>query len=161
MVTLTQQMRVQDPQWTEMLTRLHDGACTDSDIAMVRSLILTEGSSEMPDFRSKLWRNTVLVTSRNSVHNKWNAAALRQHCRATKNILYISRAEDTIGKNRREVDREELLQILRTTPKHTGKLSVEVELAISMRGMVLLNIATESDLANSSRGTVVDIVLDP
>ncbi|KAG9225266.1 hypothetical protein CCMSSC00406_0007097 [Pleurotus cornucopiae] len=159
-VTLTQQMRVQDEAWTAMLNRLRVGGCTDSDIAMVKSLVLTEGSSETPDFSSKPWSDAVLVTSRNSVRDRWNSAAIRQHCRVTKNRLYISPAEDTVGKDRREVDRNECLQILRTASRHTGKLSLEVELAIGMRGMVLLNIATESDLANGSRGTIVDIILD-
>lgn len=159
-VTLTQQMRVQDVAWTDMLTRLRVGGCTKDDIAMVQSLVLTDGSSERPDFRKKPWSDAVLVTSRNSVRDKWNTAAVRQHCRSSKQLLYICPSEDTIGKDRRPVSRSELLAISNLPLKQTGRLSAQIELAIGMRGMVLLNIATESDLANGSRGSVSGIVLD-
>jgi ATP-dependent exoDNAse (exonuclease V) alpha subunit len=45
--------------------------------------------------------------------------------------------------------------------KKTAKLAERVELAVGMRAMVLMNIATEADLANGTRGEVVDIKLDP
>ena len=45
--------------------------------------------------------------------------------------------------------------------KATKKLSHRVELVIGMKAMVTLNLVTEADLANSSRGTIVGIILDP
>jgi hypothetical protein len=36
-----------------------------------------------------------------------------------------------------------------------------MEVAIGMKAMVIINIATEADLANGTRGMVTDIVLDP
>lgn len=159
-VTLTQQMRVLDEVWTALLGRLRVGACTAEDIETVKSLVLTDGREETPDFGSKPWCDAVLVTSRNSVRDKWNAAALRQHCRSTNNLLYVCPANDTIGRDRRPVSKQELLGILSLPLKQTGRLPAQVELALGMRAMVLLNIATESDLANGSRGTVVDVVLD-
>ena len=47
------------------------------------------------------------------------------------------------------------------TIKQTAKVAEWVELAIGMKAMVIINIATEADLANGTRGTVTDIVLDP
>ena len=38
---------------------------------------------------------------------------------------------------------------------------MRVELAIGMKAMVILNIATDADLANGMCGTVQGIVLDP
>ena len=38
---------------------------------------------------------------------------------------------------------------------------MRVELAVGMKAMVVLNIATEADLANGTRGTVQGFVLDP
>ncbi|KAJ3925226.1 MAG: hypothetical protein NXY57DRAFT_855405, partial [Lentinula lateritia] len=35
-----------------------------------------------------------------------------------------------------------------------------VEIAVGMKAMILANIATEADLANGTRGTVMDIILD-
>jgi len=47
--------------------------------------------------------------------------------------------------------------------KHTGKLpgQFKLELAVGMKAMVTMNIATEADLANRARGKIVDIVLNP
>jgi len=45
--------------------------------------------------------------------------------------------------------------------KHTGKLTDTIEIAVGMKAMVLVNIAVETDVANGTRGTVKDILLDP
>ncbi|RDB27520.1 hypothetical protein Hypma_003832 [Hypsizygus marmoreus] len=41
----------------------------------------------------------------------------------------------------------------------TGNIAERVEIAVGMKVMVLLNIATEADVANGTRGKVVDVVL--
>jgi hypothetical protein len=43
----------------------------------------------------------------------------------------------------------------------TKNLKMRVELAVGMKAMVVLNIATEADLANGTRGVVKGFVLDP
>ena len=43
----------------------------------------------------------------------------------------------------------------------TRNLKMRVELAVGMKAMVVLNIATEADVANGTRGTVKGFVLDP
>lgn len=45
--------------------------------------------------------------------------------------------------------------------KRTGKLTDRVEIAIGMKIMVVLNVATEADIANGTQGTITDIILDP
>ena len=42
----------------------------------------------------------------------------------------------------------------------SGKLSMSVHMAIGMKAMVLLNVATEADIANGTRGVIQDIILD-
>ena len=44
--------------------------------------------------------------------------------------------------------------------KKTGKLPATVHMAIGMKAMVLLNVATEADIANGTRGEIQDIILD-
>ena len=44
--------------------------------------------------------------------------------------------------------------------KKTGKLAAFVHMAIGMKAMVLLNLATEADIANGTWGQIHDIVLD-
>ncbi|KAJ3845722.1 hypothetical protein EV368DRAFT_70482 [Lentinula lateritia] len=70
----------------------------------------------------------------------------------------MRRAEDTIGGI--PLSNEQLLCIARLDSKRTGNLEDRVEIAVGMRAMILANIATEADLANGTRGTVMGIVLD-
>lgn len=42
--------------------------------------------------------------------------------------------------------------------EHTGDLSKRMELAIGTKVTVILNIVTAADIANSTRGTIVDII---
>jgi hypothetical protein len=44
--------------------------------------------------------------------------------------------------------------------EETNHLLNKVKLAVGMKAMVLMNIDTDSDLANGSRGIVTDIILD-
>lgn len=44
--------------------------------------------------------------------------------------------------------------------KNAGKLPATVQVAIGMKAMVLLNIATEADIANGTRGVIQDVILD-
>ena len=46
-------------------------------------------------------------------------------------------------------------------PKETEKLEQEVRISVGMEAMVVINIATEADLANGTHGKVVELVLDP
>jgi hypothetical protein len=43
----------------------------------------------------------------------------------------------------------------------TRKVTQRIEFVIGMQVMVTLNVATEADLANGSRGIIHDIILDP
>ena len=45
-------------------------------------------------------------------------------------------------------------------PKETEKLEQEVRIAVGMEAMVVINIATEADLANGTHDKVVELVLD-
>ena len=58
--------------------------------------------------------------------------------------LRFGDAEDTVG-----VDNQ------------TKKLTHRIKFAIGMQVMVTLNVATEANLANGSRGVIQDIILDP
>ena len=55
---------------------------------------------------------------------------------------------------------EAKLAIAEQNDKLTGKLSMTVHMAIGMKAMVLLNVATEADIANGTRGEIQDIILD-
>ncbi len=55
---------------------------------------------------------------------------------------------------------EEKVTVASMRAKQTARLDHKVQIAIGMRAMVLINIATEADIANGTRGIIQDIILD-
>ncbi len=55
---------------------------------------------------------------------------------------------------------EEKVIVVGMRMKQTAWLDHKVEIAVGMHAMVLMNIATEADIANGTRGTIDSIVLD-
>nr|GAT45083.1 predicted protein [Mycena chlorophos] len=151
-VTLTEQRRVTDEGWMKMLRRLRVGECTEDDISMLRSLLVDQERDEAIDWSRPPWDSAVLVTPRHSARVEWNRKSLRKHSAKTGECIYISASEDVVSKMGRELTISERLQ--------AAQLGDEVLLSVGMRAMVLLNISTEAELANGTRGEIVDIVLD-
>jgi hypothetical protein len=160
-VILREQMRITDDVWTGILSRLRVGECTENDIKEVQKLVLTDPACEIPDFSTSPWCDATLITPRNATKDLWNSAALERHCRATGNRKYIISAEDTNKETGGVPDQRTKLAIAGLKDEATKNLKMRVELAVGMRAMVVLNIATEADLANGTRGTVQGFVLDP
>ena len=155
------QMRITDNIWTGILGRLRVGECTEKDIEEVQKLVLTDPACETPDFSSSPWCDATLITPRNATKDLWNSAALEGHCRASGNRKYIISAEDTIKETGSVPDQNTKLAIAGLKDETTRNLRMRVELAVGMKAMVVLNIATEADLANGTRGTVQGFALDP
>ncbi|KAJ6486488.1 hypothetical protein C8R47DRAFT_955134, partial [Mycena vitilis] len=160
-VTLTEQKRITDIPWKMLLQRLRVGACNGADIETLNSLLVTNPKCDVPDTTQAPWDTAVLVTPRHGARVLWNTASLVKHCRATGNRMYICHAEDTAGAHHEKLNLLQRVTVAGMAIKKTAKLAERVELAIGMRAMVLMNIATEADLANGTRGEIVDIRLDP
>lgn len=159
-ILLEEQNRVTDLVWTQLLARLREGACTPNDVLELEKLIISNPESEVLDFQAEPWKNAVLVTSRNAVRDTWNGAALSRHCTDTGQIKYIAFAEDIVGNGDEALSQMLRWRIAEMDMKKTGKLVDRLEIAVGMRGMVLLNVSTEADVANGTRGTITDIYLD-
>jgi hypothetical protein len=160
-VILREQMRVTDDVWTGILSRLRVGECTENDIKEVQKLVLTNPECEVPDFSKEPWCDATLITPRNAVKDLWNAAAVERHSRRSGNRKYVISAEDTLTETGDTPDRKTRLAVASLKDEATRNLKRQVELSVGMKAMVVLNIATEADLANGTRGTVHGIVLDP
>ncbi|KAJ7205933.1 P-loop containing nucleoside triphosphate hydrolase protein [Mycena rebaudengoi] len=160
-VTLTEQMRIVDPPWMELLRRLREGACTEDDLDELRKLRVGDPRCAIPKWEEDPWDKAVLVTPRHGARMRWNTAAVQKHSKISGNRMYICTAEDTRGAQEEKLTLEERILVAGMTTKQSGKLAEQVELCVGMRAMVLLNLATEKDLANGTRGTIVDIKLDP
>ena len=158
-IRLEEQIRIQDEVWNGILDRARSGDCTSEDISQIRTLVLTDPKCDVPDFTKAPWNDAILVTPRNSVHAAWNSFAVKQHCRRTGQRCYVVNAYDTI--DRQQLTKRQRLLVAHLKPDRTNHLPHKIEVAIGMKVMVLLNLATEADLANSSRGTITDLVLHP
>ena len=160
-VILREQMRITDDVWTGILSRLRVGDCTKDDIEEVQKLVLTNPTCEVPDFTAAPWCDATLITPRNATKDLWNAAALERHCRMSGNRKYVIPAEDTVKETGDVPDKKTRLAIAGLKDEATKNVKLRVELAVGMKAMVVLNIATEADVANGTRGTVRGIALDP
>lgn len=160
-VTLREQMRIQDARWMEILQNARTGDCTAEDIGEIRKLVVTEPDCMVPNFSEDPWSSAILVTPRHGVRNPWNDAAIERHCASTGNVLYTFDAEDTVGKERNELSMRERVIVAGMREKKTARLPSRTSVAIGMKAMVTWNISTDADLANGARGEIVDIVLDP
>jgi hypothetical protein len=70
-VILRKQMRITDDVWTEILSRLRVGKCTENDIKEVQKLVLTDPTCEIPDFSTSPWCDATLITPRNATKDLW------------------------------------------------------------------------------------------
>jgi len=158
-VILDKQNRIRDDVWANILSRLRVGECDQNDLEEIRKLVLTNPECDVPDFSKAPWDEAILVTPRHSVRNLWNEEAIAKHCAKTGNQQYLVPAEDT-SRDGETLSMEAKLATAGLDDKKTGKLAAFVHMAIGMKAMVLLNLATEADIANGTRGQIHDIVLD-
>lgn len=158
-VKLEEQMRIVDPEWDAILKRARTGDCTEQDIEELKKLVLTSPFCDVPDFTTAPWNDAVLVTPRNGARVYWNEQKVIQHCHSTGHTHFIVYARDNTKQG--ALTLQQRLVIAAMKPDDTSSLPNRVDLAIGMKVMVLLNIDTDSDLANGSRGVITDIILDP
>lgn len=86
---------------------------------------------------------------------------LERHCKLTGNIKYIVPSEDYINGSGQSLSNDLRYTIAGMKRSTTGKLPDRIELAIGMKAMILFNLSTDAEIANGTRGTIRDIILDP
>ena len=158
-IKLEEQIRIQDAEWNDILQRTRTGECTMKDIEVIKKLVLTHPDCDIPDFSRPPWSETILVTSRNGVRSAWNELMLRQHACKSGQIRYVVYANDQT--NGQPLTKRQRLATAHLTLDETQKLPHKIEIVKGMKAMILMNISTDSDLANGSRGIIEDIILDP
>jgi len=133
----------------------------------MHKLMLTNPECKVPEFDKAPWDEMVLITPQNSVCNAWNRLSVCKHCARTGNVLYIFDAEDTIGDSGLSLNMEQKVVMagmkLSDSKESNGtkKLAHRLEVVIGMKFIITLNLAMAADLANGSRGTITNIILDP
>jgi ATP-dependent exoDNAse (exonuclease V) alpha subunit len=116
---------------------------------------------DLPDFSTPPWNDATLITPRNATKDMWNTASIEKHCRTSGNRKYIVSAEDTIRDTGEPPDKRTQNIIAGLKDETTKNLKMRIELAVGMKVMVVMNIATEADVANGTRGTIHGFALDP
>jgi hypothetical protein len=157
-INLSQQIRITDPVWLDILGRARIGACTSEDLSEIRRLVLTMEDCKVPDFSVAPWVHAVLITPRNSVQIRWNNRATEKHRAQSGEVLFICPAEDST--HGLPLDLQQRLTVAGMSPKDTEQLPTRLKLVKNMRVMITRNLATTANLSNGSRGRVVEIKLD-
>jgi hypothetical protein len=156
---------VDDPVWEDLLQHVRYGCCREEHISLLRSLIISNPNSPETNFDEEPWKSVVLVTPRHGVRRLWNLAAAKKACELDKKQLLISTAIDVIDGRPLSIAQRYAVLTKGGQKKDGGEeragLSKEVELAIGMPVMVTWNVHTELDIANGSRGEIVEIILHP
>ena len=158
-VILREQMRVTDQRWRDFLIRLRYGRVQRGDLTVLRSLLLQNSPI---DFSTPPWSDASLITPRHAVRSQWNQASLRKAYSESSQRLLVCHADDTI-RNRPLSLRERYALAQRGSGDRRRKrkdLPETIEIAIGMKVMVTSNIATDLDITNGARGTVVDVILN-
>ena len=157
-IRLDKQIRIQDPIWEHILTRTRSGECNADDLAEIDRLVLGNANCVLPDFLSPPWNDCVLVTPRNAVQALWNEQMLKTHCRRSGYTHYIIRATDSARNH--ELTLADRLAITHLKLAQTNRLPHKIEIAVGMKIMILTNVAPSAGVANGTRGTIFDIILD-
>ena len=159
-VILDKQNRITDKTWMDIMRRARVGECNANDLHEIEKLVLSNPECEVPDFSKAPWDEAILITPRHSIRNLWNDHALAKHCMKTRSQCYVVPAEDTLRGGGGGLSMEGRLAVAGLDDTKAGKLPASVQMAIGMKAMVLLNIATEAEVANGTRGEIQDIILD-
>jgi len=154
-------VRVKDPVCVDILSRVWTGDCTDADLEVIRSLKLDHPNCPKTDFTIPPWSDAVLITTQHTVREAWNLACIKQHCRRTGNRKYIIPSEDYVKGSGTPLPNLVRLKVAGLKETATGKLPDCIEMTVGMKAMITFNISTKGDLANGTRGTIEDIILDP
>ena len=79
-VQLKKQMRVQDPEWHDLLQHVRYGNCLQSHIDELKKLIIKNPQCPETDYNTPPWNDARLVTPRHAVRSQWNSATIKKYC---------------------------------------------------------------------------------
>lgn len=160
-IILKVKKRIMDCVWNNILLKLREGACEMEDLQEIWKLILGSPDCDKLDFDSKPWSEAILITSQHGIRTQWNTASLHKHVIRTGHQIYILPAEDVYVNSRQPILMSNKMLTVGMTLKQTAKTAERVELLIGMKAMVIINIVTEADLANGTRGRITYVHFDP
>ncbi len=150
-VLLTEQHRVEDKQYSEMLSRIAEGRGTLNDYFTLNTRLISN-----IDMQQERFLNAPIVVPGNQLRMKMNRIHASHHAVKLQQKLLISVAMDTCV--RHPLPASKLQQLQRLSYTRTSNLPGELELFRGMPVMVTKNIAVEFKISNGAIGVISKIV---
>ena len=148
-VLLDEQMRIKDKAYQELLNRLREGKCTDSDVDMLNKKVV----GHTVDI-SSMSGNPIITPGNKLVMGVNNLFAARHS--QQKNVFVLT-SKDSIKK--KKLPRDVANKIKDYPNTYTDGLPRELQLYVGMPVYLTRNIATELGLTNGTTGVVRSIHL--
>ena len=95
-VSLTEQMRVTNPEWQNFLSHRWFGKAKQKHVDMLCRLVLTKKGAPTTDCTSPPWDNAALVTPRHAVRRLWNETALLKHGKEAHRMILEGEVDEAI-----------------------------------------------------------------
>ena len=148
-ILLDEQMRVTDPAYLELLNRLRNGECTDSDVEMLNRRVVGNSIDDM-----SMSGNPVIAPG-NSLGMAINNLFATHHAQCKK--VLVTRAKDTVNKGKVP---NTVAQIIVNKPAtQTGQIAGEIPFYVGMPVYLSKNMQVELGLTNGTKGVVRSIHL--
>ena len=167
-VILTKQMRVEDPEYYELLQRVRYGKTTVDDYHRLRQRVIDNcldrarnssvDNHSVSDIR---WLRAPIAVTRNNVRARLNNIAVLTHAHRVRQPILISPASDTWSRKSQSVVSLHEADLAYVTDDKTEHLPTWLPLVEHQPVMVTANIATELGLVNGTMASIVAIIQHP
>ena len=148
-ILLDEQMRVQDQAYLELLNRLREGKCLESDFEMLNTRVV----GQTVDITSIV--DAPIIAPGNQLVMAVNDLFVACHSQRTR--VSVSTAKDFIGKRKKAVPKNVANKYRNWANTRTKGLPRELKLFVGMPVIVTTNIKTELGITNGTMGVVKSI----
>ena len=154
-VILTEQMRVTDKLYKEMLDRISEGKTTEEDYEVLQSRIICNGKI---DLNSSTFKQAPMIVPGNRIRSILNELHVQTHANDEQEQMIQWSASDSCQKLKITASKTKQLADLPYT--RTGGLPGKCALMKHMPVMLTRNVAVELGLTNGIIGKVVKILAE-
>jgi hypothetical protein len=134
-----------DTRFVELLCRVRKGQCTNDDIKLLETRIITPDIPNYPTHALHVYRLNEAVDKRN---------AFMLNSLVSVDQQYIINACDSVAGQTRHID----LSTLSDKKSDTGNLHSVLKVAVGARVMLTVNVNVSDGLVNGARGEIVHII---
>ncbi len=146
-IILTEQNRIKDQQYKELLDRVAEGTCTFDDYTLLNTRVIGNINLDEEKFR-----DAPVIVPGNCLRKEVNTLFALHKALALKQNVILSIAKDVCSRFQLSPSKLKSLRHLPYT--NTGNLAGELELFVGMTVMLTVNLAVESNLSNGSIGKI-------